>query len=95
MNGRMAAGRDALQVIAELCGALGFAAPAVELLPPEQLPSAFHRLLVHNTGMTSTLERHWRESICVELLSDNISIEHRALFRFVALRTVNSGLKLA
>jgi hypothetical protein len=91
MNGRVAAGRDALQVIAELCGALGFAAPAVELLPPEQLPSAFHRLLVHNTGMTSTLEQHWRESICVELLSDDISIEHRALFRFVVLRTKSSA----
>jgi hypothetical protein len=79
--------RDALEVIAELCGTLGFAAPAVELLRPEQLPSAFQRLLVHNTGMTSTLERHWRDSVCLELLSDGISVEHRALFRFVVLRT--------
>jgi hypothetical protein len=91
MNGRMAARRDALQVIAELCGALGFAAPACELLSPDELPSAFQRLLVHNTGMTSTLERHWRESVCVELLADDISLACRSLFRFVVLRTQSSA----
>jgi chorismate-pyruvate lyase len=87
----MTAKRDGLQVIAELCGALGFPAPAIELVAPEQLPLAFRILLVHSTGMTSTLEQHWRESICVELLSDDISLEHRALFRFVALRTQSSA----
>jgi hypothetical protein len=87
----MAAGRDGLQIIAELCAALGFAAPAVELLAPEQLPSAFRMLLVHSTGMTSTLERHWRDSIGIELLSDDISIERRSLYRFVVLRTQSSA----
>ena len=87
----MAAERDGLQVIAELCDALGFPAPAIDLLAPEQLPSAFRTLLVHGTGMTSTLERHWRESVCVELLSDDISLERRALFRFVVLRTEASA----
>src|SRR5215468_4204773 len=87
----MAAGRDGLQVIAELCGALGFKAPAVELLAPDQLPSAFHMLLVHSAGMTSTLERHWRDSVCVELLSDDISLEQRSLFRFVVLRTQSNA----
>src|SRR5262245_22525804 len=87
----MAAKRDGLQVIAELCDALGFNTPAVELLTPEQLPSAFQMLLAHDNGMTSTLERHWRESICVELLSDDISVEQRALFRFVVLRTESTA----
>ena len=83
----IAARREGLDLIAKLWGALGFTAPAVELLAPEQLPSAFQMLLVHSTGMTSTLERHWRESICIELLSDDISLEQRSLFRFVVLRT--------
>src|SRR5262245_52621509 len=87
----MAAGRDGLQVIAELWGALGFTAPAVELLAPEQLPPAFQMLLVHNTGMTSTLERHWHESVGVELLSDDLSLEQRSLSRFVVLRTQSSA----
>ena len=83
--------RDGLQVIAELWGALGFTPPVVELLAPDQLPSAFQTLLVHSTGMTSTLERHWRESVCIELLSDDISLEQRSLFRFVVLRTQSSA----
>jgi hypothetical protein len=91
MSRTVATARDGLQVIAELCGALGFKAPAVELLTAEQLPSAFRLLLVHTTGMSWTLERHWRESICVELLSDEISVEQRSLFRFVVLRTQSSA----
>src|SRR5262249_1409312 len=91
MSGGPAAGRDALQVIAELCGALGFTTLAVELLAPEQLPLAFQMLLVHTASMTSTLERHWRESICIELLSDDISLAQRSLFRFVVLRTQSSA----
>jgi chorismate-pyruvate lyase len=86
----MAAQRDGLQIIGELCEALGFALPAVELLAPDELPSAFRILLVHNTGMTATLERHWREQVCVQLLSDDMSLERRALFRFVVLRTQSS-----
>jgi hypothetical protein len=87
----MAAKSDGLRVIAELCDALGFTAPAVELLAPEQLPPAFRMLLVHRTGMTSTLERHWRESLSIEVLSDDISVEQRSLFRFVILRTQSSA----
>ena len=87
----MTARRDGLQVIAELCGALGFTAPAVELLAPAQLPAAFQALLAHSNGMTSTLERHWRDSIGIELLSDDISLEQRSLFRFVVLRTKSSA----
>jgi chorismate-pyruvate lyase len=91
MAGATAARRDGLQVIAELCGALGFTVPAAKLLRPEQLPAAFQMLLVHNTGMTATLERHWRESVGVELLSDDISLGQRALYRFVVLRTQSSA----
>jgi chorismate-pyruvate lyase len=83
--------RDALRIISELWGALELTAPAVELVAPDQLPPAFRTLLVHRAGMTATLERHWRESICVELLSDEISLEHRALFRFVVLHTQSSA----
>jgi chorismate-pyruvate lyase len=82
---------EGLQVIAELCSALGLAAPAVELLAPEQLPPTFRILLVHSTGMTSALERHWREMVRLELLSDDISLEDRSLYRFVVLRTKSSA----
>lgn len=87
----MPATRNALHIIHELWGALGLNAPAVELLAPEELPPAFRTLLVHQAGMTATLEQHWRESICVELLSDDISLEQRTLFRFVVLRTRSSA----
>src|SRR5262249_5843840 len=90
-SGRMAVRRDGRRVIAELCEALGFTAPPVELLAPDQLPWEFHILLVHSAGMTSTLERHWRESVRVELLSDDLSVEQRSLFRFVVLRTQSSA----
>jgi chorismate-pyruvate lyase len=83
----MPAGPEGLQVITALWSAFGHTPPAIELLIPEQLPSAFRVLLAHSNGMTSTLERHWRESVHIQLLTDDISLEHRALFRFVVLRT--------
>jgi hypothetical protein len=79
--------RNAQQVINELWSALALTAPVFEFLEPNQLPPEFQTLLVHEGGMTGTLARHWRESICVEVLSDDMSLEHRGLFRFVILRT--------
>lgn len=79
--------RDGVQLITELWGAFGFTVPALELLAPEQLPAAFHTLLAHSNGMTSTLGRRWGQSVRIQLLTDDLSLEHRALFRFAVLQT--------
>ena len=83
--------RNAYGIISELWDALGLRVPAIVFLDPDDLPPAYHSLLVHRRGMTETLERHWRDTVCVELLSDDISLKHRSLFRFVALHTGSCG----
>jgi chorismate-pyruvate lyase len=80
------------QIVALLWHALGLPAPAIDVLTAEQIPAPFQALLTHTAGMTSTLEQHWREPIDVDLLSDDIAVEQRALFRFVVLRTRRSRL---
>ena len=58
-----------------------------------QLPSAFQILLVHsNSSNMRGLNGTARElKYHIELLSDDISLEQRSLFRFVVLRTKTSA----
>ena len=78
------------QAVSELWTHLGFPPPPIEFVTPNAMPDQYRKLLVHGEGMTATLERHWHEPITIELLADDISLEHRSLFRFVVLRTERS-----
>ena len=60
---------------------------AIHVQPPEQVRGAYHKLLVHNAGMTATLEAHWGQSLVVDLIADDPVIDERSLYRFVALCT--------
>jgi hypothetical protein len=78
------------EAVSELWTHLGFPPPPIEFVTPNFMPDQYRMLLVHREGMTATLERHWHEPITIELLADDISLEHRSLFRFVVLRTEHS-----
>ena len=74
-------------VVRRLCGYLSMEVPAIHVEPPEQLPGSYHKLLVHNAGMTATLEAHWGQRLVVDLIADDLLVDERSLYRFVALYT--------
>ena len=74
-------------VVRDLCGYLSVEVPAIHVEPPEQVPGSYHKLLVHNAGMTATLEAHWGQRLAVGLIADDLVVEERSLYRFVALYT--------
>jgi len=74
-----------LQMVSDLWSGLYFKAPKISSLSASELPPAFRRLLVHELGMTTTLEKRWGEPMTINLLSDNLSTRCKSLFRLVAL----------
>ena len=74
-------------VVRNLCGYLSVEVPAIHVEPPEQVPGSYHKLLVHNAGMTATLEAHWGQRLAVDLIADDLLVEEHSLYRFVALYT--------
>ncbi len=74
-------------LVRELWGYLSMEVPATHVLPPEQVPGSYHSLLVHKSGMTATLEAHWRQPLAVDLIADDLLVDDRSLCRFVALYT--------
>ncbi len=84
--------RDQLEaVIRKLCGYLSMEVPAIHIEPPGQVPGRYHKLLVHNAGMTATLEAHWGQRLAVDLIADDLLVDERSLYRFVALYTGEDG----
>ena len=84
--------RDQVEaVVRKLCGYLSIEVPAIHVEPPEQLPGSYHKLLVHNAGMTGTLEAHWRQRLAVDLMADDLLVDERSLYRFIALYTRQGG----
>ncbi len=59
------------------------------VIPSEQLPQPYHKLLVHDRDMTGTLEAHFDEPMVLHVLKKRI--DDGVLFRQVLLRGVNSG----
>ena len=80
------------EIVERLWRQLGLSVPTFEFVAPDKLPEAYRRLLVHESGMTATLERRWGEPMVIELLADDIVVDLGALFRFVVLRTRDTGL---
>ena len=78
-------------VVRHLCSYLPIELPAVHVEPPEQVPGAYRQLLVHNAGMTATLEAHWGQSLVVDLIADDLVVDERSLYRFVALYAEGDG----
>ncbi len=78
-------------VVRKLCGHLPMEAPEIHVEPAEQVPGDYHKLLVHNTGMTATLEAHWGQRLAVDLIADDLIVDERSLYRFVALFTGENG----
>ena len=78
-------------VVRKLCGYLSIEVPAIHVEPPEQLPGSYHKLLVHNGGMTAALEAHWCQRLAVDLIADDLLVDERSLYRFVALYTRQDG----
>ena len=74
-------------VVRDLCDYLSVEVPAIHVEPPEQVPGSYHKLLVHNAGMTATLEAHWGQRLAVDLIADDLLVEEHSLYRFVALYT--------
>ena len=75
------------EVVRDLCRYLPVEVPAIHVEPPEQVPGSYHKLLVHNAGMTATLEAHWGQRLAVDLIADDLLVDERSLYRFVALYT--------
>ena len=82
-------------VVRKLCGYLSMEVPAIHVEPPEQVPGSYHKLLVHNAGMTATLEAHWGQRLTVDLIADDLLIDERSLYRFVALYIEEDGERRA
>ena len=78
-------------LVRKLCGYLSMEAPTIHIEPPEQVPGSYHKLLVHNIGMTATLEAHWGQRLAVDLIADDLLVEERSLYRFVGLYTEEDG----
>ena len=78
-------------VVRKLCGYLWMEMPAVQVEPAAQVPGRYHKLLVHNAGMTATLEAHWRQRLAVDLIADDLLVEEHSLYRFVALYIGEDG----
>ncbi len=57
----------------------------VTIIPPDAMPSAYHRLLVHHHHMTVTLEDHYQDHLNVEVLS--VRREDQSYHREIVLRT--------
>ena len=74
-------------VVRKLWGYLSMEVPAIHVEPPEQMPGSYHKLLVHNAGMTATLEAHWGQRLAVDLIADDLIVDERSLYRFVGLYT--------
>ena len=72
-------------VVRNLCSYLAMDVPAIHVEPPWRMPRSFHKLLVHNSGMTATLEAHWGQRLAVDLIADDLIVDERSLYRFVAL----------
>ena len=75
------------ELVRKLWSRLSMEAPAIHVASPEQVPGTYHKLLVHDTGMTATLEAHWSEPLTVDLVADDLIVEDRSLYRFIALYT--------
>ena len=54
-------------------------------------PAATIRSCVHTSGMTATLEAHWRQPLAVDLIADDLLVDQRLLYRYVALYTEEQG----
>ena len=78
-------------VVRKLWGYLLMEVPAIHVVPPEQVPGSYYSLLVHNSGMTATLEAHWSQALAVDLIADDLLVDQRSLYRFVALYTGGEG----
>ena len=78
-------------VVRKLCGYLPMEVPAVHVAPPADVPGNYQKLLVHNAGMTATLEAHWGQRLVVDLIADDLVVDRRSLYRFVALYTGEDG----
>ena len=78
-------------VVRKLFGYLSMEMPAIHVEPPEQVPGSYHKLLVHNASMTATLEAHWGQRLAVDLIADDLVVDERSLYRFVALYTGEDG----
>ena len=78
-------------VVRKLWGYLSMEVPAIHVEPPEQVPGSYHKLLVHNAGMTATLEAHWGQRLAVDLIADDLIVDERSLYRFVGLYTGEDG----
>ena len=78
-------------VVRKLWGYLSMEVPAIHVEPPEQVPGSYHKLLVHNAGMTATLEAHWGQRLAVDLIADDLIVDERSLYRFVGLYTGEEG----
>ena len=78
-------------VVRKLCDHLSMEVPAIHVEPPEQIPLSYHKLLVHNAGMTATLEAHWGQRLAVDLIADDLIVDERSLYRFVGLYTGEDG----
>ena len=84
--------RDQVEaVVRKLCGYLSMELPAIHVEPPEQVPGSSHKLLVHNAGLTATLEAHWGQRLAVDLIAEDLLVDERSLYRFVALYTGEDG----
>ena len=78
-------------VVRKLWCYLSMEVPAIHVEPPEQVPGSYHKLLVHNAGMTATLEAHWGQRLAVDLIADDLIVDERSLYRFVGLYTGEEG----
>lgn len=56
----------------EFYAARGAELPVIERLKPDRVPHPHHALLVHNTDMTSTLEKFHGESLHIEALARHV-----------------------
>jgi hypothetical protein len=56
----------------ESYAARGGAAPVIDRIEPVEVPEPYHSLLVHNTDMTSTLEKFHGEKLHVEVLAKDL-----------------------
>jgi hypothetical protein len=61
--------RDTLYPLNVVYRRAGIAMPAWEIVAPDQIPSPYRSLLVHDDDMTSTLERHYGGRVVLRALS--------------------------
>ena len=61
--------RDTLYPLNVVYRRAGIAMPAWDTAPPDQIPSPYRSMLVHDDDMTSTLERHYGGRVVLRALS--------------------------